>query len=102
MKKKIKVGFVYKDDYIFLNPNHFDKTTYYFFMHALKRNEDLEVTYFPSNDRFDCSKLKGKVDLILLPNNNTDGTPDELVDIKKLEIPIICRTGDPHLSLIHI
>ena len=96
MKKKIKVGFIYKDDYVFLNSNHFDKTTYYFFMEALKRNEDLEVTYFPSNDRFDCSKLKGKVDLILLPNNNTDGTPDELIDIKKLEIPVICRTGDPH------
>ena len=96
MKEKIKVGFIYKDDYIFLNQNHFDKTTYYFFMEALRRNKDLEVTYFRSNNKFDCSKLKGKIDVILLPNNNTDATPNELTDIRKSEIPVICRTGDPH------
>ena len=96
MKEKIKVALIYKEDYIFLNKSHFDKTTYYFFMKALQRNQNLDVTYFPSKHTFDCSKLKGKFDIILLPNNNTDGTPEELIDIKKIEIPVICRTGDPH------
>jgi hypothetical protein len=96
MKEKIKVALIYKDNYIFFNENHFDKTTYYFFMKALERNQNLDITYFPSENTFDCSKLKGKFDLILLPNNNTDGTPDNLIDIKKIEIPVICRTGDPH------
>ena len=96
MSKKINVALIYKNNYTFFNENHFDKTTYYFFMKALGRNEDLEVTYFPCDNKFDCSKLNGKADIILLPNNNTDGTPEELVGIKELEIPVICRTGDPH------
>ena len=96
MKEKIKVALIYKDDYIFLNKNHFDKTTYYFFMKALQRNQNLDITYFPSKNTFDCSKLRGKFDLILLPNNNIDGTPNELIGIEKVGIPVICRTGDPH------
>ena len=56
MKEKIKVALIYKDDYIFLNKNHFDKTTYYFFMKALQRNQNLDITYFPSKNTFDCSK----------------------------------------------
>ena len=96
MSKKINVALIYKNNYPFLNENHFDKTTYYFFMKALGRNEDLEVSYFPCDNRFDCSKLKSKADIILLPHNSTDGTPEELIGIKELEIPVICRTGDPH------
>ena len=96
MNNKIRIGFIYKKDYTFLNPNHFDKTTYYFFMEALRRNEEIDVIYYPSARKFDCSKLKGKVDVVLLPNNNTDGTPDELENIKNIDIPVICRTGDPH------
>ena len=65
-------------------------------MHALKRNAQLDVTYFPVENDFDCSKLKGKFDLILLPNNNNDGSPDKLIGISELNIPVICRTGDPH------
>jgi len=96
VNNKIRIGFIYKKDYTFLNPNDFDKTTYYFFMEALKRNEEIDVIYYPSAKKFDCSKLEGKVDVILLPNNNTDGTPDELENIKNIDIPVICRTGDPH------
>ena len=96
MKEKINVALIYKSNYIFLSGNHFDNTTYYFFMHALKRNSTLNVTYFPSGNNFDTTKLKGKFDVILIPNNNTDGTPDNLVGIKDLNIPIISRTGDPH------
>ena len=96
MRDKIRVGFIYKNNYTFLNPEHFDKTTYYFFMEALKRNDEIDVTYYPSTEKFDCSKLKGKIDVILLPNNNTDGTPNELIGIEKMDLPVICRTGDPH------
>ena len=96
MTEKIRVGLIYKKNYIFFNEKHFDKISHYFFLHALKRNQDIEIKYFPAENNFDCSDLKGKVDVILLPNNNTDGTPNELNGIKKLDVPVICRTGDPH------
>jgi len=67
-------------------------------MHALKRNPNIEMTYFPSENCFDVSKIRNKHDIILLPNNNTDGTPDELTGIKDVGIPVICRTGDPHYA----
>lgn len=92
----LKIAFIYKQDYIFLSGNHFDNTTYHFFMKALKRNKKLDVTYFPSGKEFDTSILKNKFDAILLPNNNIDGTPEKLVGINNLKIPVICRTGDPH------
>jgi len=79
-----------------LSGNHFDNTTYDFFMKALKRNKKLDVTYFPCKQDFDTSILKNKFDIILLPNNNTDGSPDNLIGIDKIKIPVICRTGDPH------
>lgn len=96
MQEKIKVAFIYKPSWVFLSGSHFDNTTYYFFMYALKRNSQLDVTYFPAENYFDCSKLKSKYDIILLPNNNTDGSPDKLIGINDLSIPVICRTGDPH------
>ena len=49
-----------------------------FFVGALKRDPNLEMMYFPAENRFDVSKLKGRCDIILLTNNRTDGTPDEL------------------------
>jgi len=93
---KIRVALIYKSSYSFLSGSHFDNTTYNFFMHALKRNENLDITYFPSENSFDTNKIRGKFDIILLPNNNTDGTPDKLVGIESIGIPVICRTGDPH------
>jgi len=93
---KIRVALIYKSSYSFLSGSHFDNTTYNFFMHALKRNQNLDVTYFPSENSFDMNKVRGKFDIILLPNNNTDGTPDKLVGIENIGIPVICRTGDPH------
>ena len=96
LKEKIRVALIYKSNYKFLTGNHFDNTTYYFFMHALKRNKNLDVTYHQSENYFDCAKLKNKADIILLPMNNTDGTPDVLDNIHELDIPVISRTGDPH------
>ena len=65
-------------------------------MESLKRNNELDIKYIPCNDEYDCSKLKGNTDIILLANNNTDATPDKLINLKKLQIPVVCRTGDPH------
>ena len=96
MNDRIKVALIYKKSYEFLSGNYFDNTSYHFFMYALKRNKKIEVDYFPAENSFDTSKLKGKYDLILLPNNYTDGTPDELIGIKNVGIPVISRTGDPH------
>ena len=96
VQKKTRVALIYKKNYTFFNEEHFDKTTYYFFMRALKRNKDLEIKFLPVENEFDCNKLKGKIDVILLPNNNTDATPEKLIGIKKIGIPVVCRTGDPH------
>ena len=101
MKQKIRVALIHKKSYNYFQPDHHDKTTYDFFVTALKRNPNLEMMYFPVENRFDTSKLKGKCDIILLPNNRTDGTPDELVGIEKLEIPVISRTGDSHYAKLH-
>lgn len=95
LEKKIKIAIIYKKDYIFLTGNHFDNTTYQFFMHALKRSQKLDITFFPSDSEFDTKKLKNKFDVIILPNNHSFGTPD-LIGIEKLNIPVICRVGDPH------
>lgn len=96
MNKKIKVALIYKKSYVFLSGNHFDNTSYYFFMYALKRNNNLDVMYFPTDNSFNLAKIKGKFDVILLPNNNTDGTPEDLIGINDIGIPVISRTGDPH------
>ena len=72
-------------------------TTYYhFFMDALKRNQELDVSYFPAEKSFDTSILKNNFDVILLWENHPWGTPDELVGIKNLNIPVICRINDAH------
>ena len=96
MKQKIRVALIYKSDYTFFNKNHFDQTTYYFFMNSLERNNELEIKYIPCKTGYDCSKLKSNTDVILLANDNTDATPDELINLKESQIPVICRAGDPH------
>ena len=55
-------------------------------MESLKRNNELDIKYIPCNDEYDCSKLKGNTDLILLANNRTDATPKELTNLKKLQL----------------
>jgi hypothetical protein len=93
---KTKVALIYKKSYNYFQPNHFDQTSYDFFFKALKRNIQLEISYYPCEKKFDVSKIKGKCDVILLPNNSTDGSPDVLIGIKNSNIPVISRTGDPH------
>tara|TARA_Y100000590_G_scaffold180713_1_gene205949 strand:+ start:2191 stop:3174 length:984 start_codon:yes stop_codon:yes gene_type:complete len=96
MNKKIKLALVYKKNYNYFQPDHFDKTTADFFLKSFERNETLEVTYHPCEKTFDTQKLKGKCDVILLPNNRSDGAPDKLENIDEVGIPVISRTGDPH------
>ena len=104
MNKKINVALIYKKSYNYFQPDHFDRTSYDFFFKALKRNAQLEISYYPCEKNFDVLTLKNKADIILLPNNRvvtyddgtTDAAPDAVIGIKKLGIPVISRTGDPH------
>ena len=57
MNNKIHVALIYKNDYPFLSGRHFDNTTYYFFIHALQRNKLLDVTFYTTQKKFDCSKF---------------------------------------------
>ena len=94
--KKIRIAFIYKRLNEFLTGKHFDNTTYDFFMKALPRNNYLDVSYFNAEKSFDTTKLKDKYDVILLSDNHSGGTPDELQGIHSLNIPVISRVGDPH------
>ena len=81
--KKIKVAFIYHKSNIFLSGNHFDNTYYHFYMNALKRNEKIEVVYFPTEDVFDASILKNKFDIILMWGNQPFGMPKEILGIQR-------------------
>lgn len=96
LKNKIRVALIYKKSYVFLTGKHFDKALYYFTMDALKRNQKLDVTYFPTDDTFDVTGFDEKFDVILLMHNKIDGVPENLLGIKNLKIPVIARAGDPH------
>ncbi len=68
-------------------------------MKALKRNQQLEISYISvDGDYFDTSKLKNNCDIILLANNTTGATPEVLDGIQNLGIPVISRTGDQHYA----
>ena len=54
MDTKIKVALIYKKSYNYFQPDHFDKTTYDFFLKALLRNNNLDVRFFPVENTFDC------------------------------------------------
>ena len=91
---KIKVAFIYKSSNIFMTGKHFDNNYYNFFLKALPRNKNIEVTNFTEEEKFDIEKLENKFDVILLWQNNEFGTPD-LINIKNSKIPVITRCADP-------
>src|SRR5437660_12927794 len=95
-KKKIRVAFIYKEFSDAVSGNYFASTYYHFFMDALIRNEKINITYFPAKNSFDTTILKDKFDIILLCDNHPSGTPDELIGIQELNIPVVCRVNDPH------
>ena len=93
--KKIRVAFIFESSNIFLSGHHFDNTYYHFFINALKRNERLEMTYFPTKEIFDASILKDNFDIILLWQNTEFGMPKEILGIQELDIPVIADVCDP-------
>ena len=95
MKDKIRTAFIFHKDNPFLKGTHFDNTYYNFFFKGLKRNDSLDVTYFPTGQSFDASVLKNNFDVILLWSNYEWGMPKELENITKLDIPVIARAADP-------
>ena len=95
-EKKIRVALIYKKNYNYFQPTHFDRTSYDFFFTALQRNSEIEITYIPVENTYDISKLHGKIDIILLPNNYVTAVPANLISVHQSNIPVISRTGDPH------
>lgn len=96
MSQKIRVAFIYKASNPYMSGKAWATTYYHFFMNALRRHPDLEVSYFPAEEKFDTSQLKNNFDIILLWENHPWGSPDELVGIQNLDIPVICRINDAH------
>ena len=96
---KIKVAFIYKASNIFMTGKHFDNNYYNFFLKALPRNKNIEVTNFTEEEKLDIGKLENKFDVILLWQNNEFGTPD-LINIKNSKIPVITRCADPRETKI--
>lgn len=95
LTKKIRVALIYEKSNIFMTGKHYDNTYYHFFVSALQRSEDLEVTNFPTDEIFDASILKNKFDIILLWLNGKFGMPQKILNIQKLDIPVVARAGDP-------
>ena len=82
-----------------LTKNYFFTTSFHFFMNSLKKNSEIEVSYFQSEQTFDVMKLEKNFDIILLYENSfTPCNPNELKNIKKIEIPVIAKVGDLHNS----
>jgi len=100
MSKKIKVAFVYKASNPYMSGKAWATTYYHFFMDALRRHSELEMSYFPAEEKFDTSKLKNNFDIILLWENHPWGRGDELIGIKNLDIPVICRINDAHDAIV--
>ncbi len=92
---KIKVAFIYKKTSSIMKGQYYCNNHYHFFMNALKRNNRIEVTYFPSGNTFDASILKDNFDIVLLFQNYNLHTPDDLLGIHDIDIPVISGIVDP-------
>lgn len=94
---KIKVAFIYCPCKSLTQNYHFT-TQKNFFMNALKRNNNLDVSYIESKNTFDIKELNQNFDAILLYENANTGdncVPEEILGIENLEIPIFTKVGDP-------
>ena len=93
---KIRIAFIYTPCET-LTKNYFFTTSYHFFMTALKRHSEIDITYIPVKNSFDALELKGKFDTILLFENTTRASycvPEKITNIKKTGIPVIVKVGD--------
>ena len=98
MKKKINVALIYRQCET-LTKDHYYTYIYHFFMNALKRNERITITYYPTNEIFDISEIKNDTDIILLAENGNTGDicmPNEIKNIEKTDIPVLTKIGDTH------
>tara|TARA_A100001037_G_C15005849_1_gene569334 strand:+ start:55 stop:1026 length:972 start_codon:yes stop_codon:yes gene_type:complete len=93
--RKIKVAFIFKTSNPFMSGKHFDNSWYNFHVNALKRNNDIEISYFHGEEEFDTTVLRDNFDIILLWSNCTFGMPKELIGIQELDIPVISGVSDP-------
>ena len=91
MKQKIRVALIYKKSYNYFQPDHFDRTSYDFFFKSLKRNKQLEIFHYPCEKKFDVSKIKGKCDIILLPNNRIVDRSEEHTSELQSQAYLVCR-----------
>jgi hypothetical protein len=97
MKRKIRVAFVYHPCKSLTNTYHFT-TGYNFFMNALKRNKQIDISFIKSENIFDVKTINKNFDIVLLYENaNTGDTcvPETFTNIEKLELPVISKVGDP-------
>jgi len=78
-----------------MSGKHFDNSWYNFHVNALKRNNDIEISYFHGEEEFDTTVLRDNFDIILLWSNCTFGMPKELIGIQELDIPVISGVSDP-------
>lgn len=95
--KKIEVALIYRPCKTLTKDKYFTITNN-FFMVALKRNEKISVTYYPTNEVFDINEINPNTDIILLPENANTGDycmPNEIENIEKIAIPVLARIGDP-------
>ena len=93
--RKIKVAFIFKTSNPFMSGKHFDNSWYNFHVNALKRNNDIEISYFHGEEEFDTTVLRDNFDMILLWSNCTFGMPKELIGLQELDIPVISGVSDP-------
>ena len=93
-ENRIRVAFIYKPSWGYYNKSNSINNRYYFFFHALRRNRHLQMGYFPAERSFDAAKLRGRYDVILC--TNSDMSTPHLENVRKLDIPVIAHTHDPH------
>ena len=93
---RIRVAFVYRPSWPYYSKNNSINNRYYFFFHALRRNKNLDMGYFPAEHSFDTLKLRGRYDAILC--TNSDKSTPCLDNIRRADIPVVAHTHDPHFA----
>jgi len=91
LAEKFRIAVIYKKSDVVLSGNFFANAYYNFFMLALKRNEYLDVKYFPVDKSLNVKAIQNEIDVILIPVY-----PGELVGIQDTNIPVILMANDPH------
>ena len=97
MKKKIRLAYIYRKCKS-LELTNFYTNQIHFFFDALKRSDNFEMIYLPSDSTLDITAYDGRIDAILLHENANTGdeiVPDQIFGLEKLKVPVIAKIGDP-------